>query len=97
MPARAHGGGGRFGEADLLAARLAVHSGGTFGDPGSANAVLPEALGAAHLKDSLLVAGIGIVNRILPVAGGHDHAFISTVIGNKASQRTATEIGAVQH
>jgi len=94
MPASALGGRGRFGEADLLVARLAVDRGGPFGDPGSANAVLPETFGAAHLKDGLPIAGIGIVSRRLPVAGGHDPAFISAVMGNRASQRTVMEIGA---
>jgi hypothetical protein len=94
MPASAHLGSGRFGKADFLAARLAVDSGGAFGDPGSANAVLPEARGAAHLKP---IAGIGIVSRMLPVAGGHGRAFFSAVMGNRASQRTVMEIGARQH
>jgi hypothetical protein len=41
VPARGHSGGGRFGEANLLAARLAVDSGRGFGDPGSSDAVFP--------------------------------------------------------
>jgi hypothetical protein len=74
MPARAPRGRGRFGEADLVAARLAVDGGGSFGDPGPANAVLPEARGAAHLEP---ITGIGVAIGLLPIAGGHGHAFIS--------------------
>jgi hypothetical protein len=84
-------GSGRFSEADLCTALLAVDSGGTFGDPGSANAVLPMAFGAAHLKDGLPVAGIGIVSSTLPVAGGHGHAFNSAVIGDRELQQAALE------
>jgi hypothetical protein len=69
-----------------------VDSGGTFGDPGPANAVLPEAFGAAHLKGGLPVAGIGIMRRMLPVAGDQGHAFISAVMGNRELQQAALEL-----
>jgi hypothetical protein len=84
-------GGGSSGETYLLAADLAADGGGALRDPRSANTVLPQTPGAAHLKDGLAVAGIVFVGGIFPVAGRHGHAFIPAVMSGGSLPQTVME------
>jgi hypothetical protein len=89
--------GGSSGDAYLLPADLAADGGGALRDPRSANTILPQTPGAAHLKDGLAVAGIVFVNAIFPKAGRHGHAFIPAVMSGGSLPQTVMETRAIAH